>query len=631
MTAFQTIAAALLLGWAPLALSGEHFAITVVDEQTGRGVPLVELRTVNSIRYYTDSAGVIAFDEPGLIGQEVFFFVTSHGYEYPADGFGNRGLKLHPLPGGSATIKIKRLNVAERLYRVTGGGIYRDSVLLNRPVPLREPVLSGLVLGQDSVLSVVYRGQIRWFWGDTAWPAYPLGNFQVAGATSRLPTDGGLPPETGVDLTYFVDERGFARPMAPVPGEGPTWIDGLMTLRDADGREHLLAAYAKVRSDMTATQRGFLEYDDAADQFRPVGTFPVDAPVVPGGHPFRHTVDGVEYYYHPRAFPVVRVPAERAALTNIERYEAYTCLKLGSRAAQPVLDRDGRGVLRYAWKRNTAPMDPQEQEKLLKAGQLKPDEAVFRLYDVTTGKPIVVHGMSVAWNEYRKRWVAIVLEILGTSMLGELWVAEADTPLGPWRYARKIVTHDRYSFYNPRHHPFFDQDGGRRIYFEATYTATFSGNPEPTPRYDYNQIMYRLDLTDPRVNLPVPVYRAADGRLGTKALVPVGEVSPEPVFLALDRPSPGGVAIIERGAGELAVREKDGKEPPLLYALPADMPAPPLTTALLYEFTSSDGRERRYALEVDGPASWTRAEKPLCRVWRDPQSMALAPEMPAKH
>ncbi|MBU6411264.1 MAG: hypothetical protein KGR98_12840, partial [Verrucomicrobia bacterium] len=27
--------------------------------------------------------------------------------------------------------------------------------------------------------------------------------------------------------------------------------------------------------------------------------------------------------------------------------------------------------------------------------------------------------------------------------------------------------------------------------------STFSGNKHPTPRYDYNQIMYRLDLSDP--------------------------------------------------------------------------------------------------------------------------------------
>ena len=44
-----------------------YFDIQVVDDATGRGVPLVELRTVNDISYYTDSAGHIAFHEPGLM------------------------------------------------------------------------------------------------------------------------------------------------------------------------------------------------------------------------------------------------------------------------------------------------------------------------------------------------------------------------------------------------------------------------------------------------------------------------------------------------------------------------------------------------------------------------------------
>src|SRR5205085_11932923 len=105
----------------------------VVDDQTGRGVPLVELRTVHEIRYYTDSNGVVAFHEPGLMGQAVFFHVRSHGYEFPKDGFGLRGKALQVTPGGSATLKIHRLNLAERLYRVTGAGIYRDSVLAGRP------------------------------------------------------------------------------------------------------------------------------------------------------------------------------------------------------------------------------------------------------------------------------------------------------------------------------------------------------------------------------------------------------------------------------------------------------------------------------------------------------------------
>ena len=33
--------------------AGDYFTIRVVDEQTGRGVPLVELRTVNNIRFHT--------------------------------------------------------------------------------------------------------------------------------------------------------------------------------------------------------------------------------------------------------------------------------------------------------------------------------------------------------------------------------------------------------------------------------------------------------------------------------------------------------------------------------------------------------------------------------------------------
>ena len=47
----------------------------------------------------------------------------------------------------------------------------------------------------------------------------------------------------------------------------------------------------------------------------------------------------------------------------------------------------------------------------------------------------------------------------------------------------------------------FDQEGGRFIYFEGTYTGTFSRKEDFTPRYDYNQIMYRLDLSDPRLSL----------------------------------------------------------------------------------------------------------------------------------
>ena len=87
------------------------------------------------------------------------------------------------------------------------------------------------------------------------------------------------------------------------------------------------------------------------------------------------------------------------------------------------------------------------------------------------------------------------------SYLGEVWYAESDHLEGPWMNARKVVTHDKYTFYNPAHHPFFDQQGGRLIYFQGTYATTFSAAKSPTPRYNYNQIMYRLDLSHPRMSL----------------------------------------------------------------------------------------------------------------------------------
>ena len=65
--------------------------------------------------------------------------------------------------------------------------------------------------------------------------------------------------------------------------------------------------------------------------------------------------------------------------------------------------------------------------------------------------------------------------------------------------AKRIVTHDHYSFYNPAQLPFFDEADGRFIYFEGTYSQTFSGNDQPTPLYDYNQMLYRLDLAEPRL------------------------------------------------------------------------------------------------------------------------------------
>jgi hypothetical protein len=480
----------------------------VVDEQTGRGVPMVELQTTSGARYYTDSNGLVAFYEPGLMHQRVWFGVSSHGYEFPPDGFGIRGVTLDTNPGESARLKIKRLNIAERLYRITGQGIYRDTVLLGRKPPIAGPLLNAQVTGQDGILNAVYRGKLYWFYGDTGRLSYVLGNFAMTGATTPLPDR--LNPSVGFDLKYFTGKDGFARPMAPIKGEGVVWLSGLVVLPDASGRERMLAYYQRRRGLGAVLENGFVIYNDKEDLFQKLETVPLDPPIFPQGYPFRVQHDGTAYLYFTAPYPALRVKADDPSYRNLASYEGYSCLKPGTRYAGPEktqLDRGTDGKLTWGWKRDTPPLNPRDQQELIQAGKMKREESPFRLQDADSGKPILLNNCSCFWNDYRKRYLMIASELFGATMLGEVWVSEADRPEGPWVQARKIITHankksDAHDFYNPTQHPFFDQEGGRVIYLEGSYVNTFSGNPHPTPYYEYNQIMYRLDLADPRLKLP---------------------------------------------------------------------------------------------------------------------------------
>jgi hypothetical protein len=621
-----TAAVAIVASVGLAAGAADPFEIAVLDEDTGRGVPLVELTTTNGVRYCTDSAGVVAFHEPGLMGTRVHFLVRSHGYTYPADRFGYAGVALDVVAGGRAEVKVRRVNVAERLYRVTGQGIYRDTQLLGRTPPVPDAGINGLVMGQDSVQSAVYRGTLRWFWGDTIKPDYPLGNFHMSGATSRLPGAGGLDPDLGVALDYFVDARGFSRRMAPRPEPGPVWLDGLVVLPDDGGKERLFAAYARVTPQMEPLERGFMQWNDETEEFEKIGEIALDAPLKPGGHPFIHAGHDGRHVHFPLPFPHVRVAADTAAVLDVDRYETYSCFRAGSEPEAARIDRDETGEVRYAWRRGVPPLEPARQEALLRDGVLAADEALVLLRDVDRGTPVVPHNGSVFFNEHRGRWISIRSELRGTSMLGEIWYAEADTPVGPWVYARKIVTHDRYSFYNPRQHPVFDHDGGRIVYFEGTYTDFISGAPEKTPRYDYNQIMYRLDLDDPRLVLPVPVYAVddgvdgADGLLRTHADLPSERQRRRIPFFAADRPAPGLVPIHEVRAPDGRMELRVGPEPsgpPRFYALPADMADPPATAVPLEIIRDVAGGPPRYVVGARADDA-VPARTTLCLVWSSP-------------
>src|ERR1043166_7533128 len=425
--------------------------IEVVEKGSGWPVPLVELRTTHNVRFVTDNAGVIAFDLPELMGRETWFDVIGNGYEVPKDGFGMRGVRLKPEPGRTLGVEVNRTIIGKRLGRLTGGGVFAESQKLGQEREWRE---SG-VLGCDSVQNAAHGGRLFWLWGDTTMAHYPLGIFDGTNATTTLRPLAKFEPPVRLKLDYFTNGKGVPRGVAKMPGEGPTWVTGYVSLPDKSGKSHLVGSYLKVKPPMEGYEWGMCVWNDATSSFERLrvlwtksGATPKPPPL-PEGHPaLWKDSAGKEWVLFGNPLPALRCPG--------------TC---------------GAG------------QDPSTGEAL------KPQE---NLTSATDGKPVKPHSGSIAWNPWRKRWVTVFMEAFGKpSAFGELWYAEAKAPAGPWGTTVKILSHENYTFYNPRIHPEFTAADSPVLIFEGTYTQQFANKPAPTPRYDYNQILYRLDLDDP--------------------------------------------------------------------------------------------------------------------------------------
>ncbi len=417
--------AALLVGTAFAAQGGAPtppYSVTVVDEVTQRGVPMVTLTTVHHVEYVTDSAGVAVLREPP---GRWFYTVESPGYEFQKDGFGFRGKALEVRPGGRDVLKLRRTQPAERLYRVTGAERYRDSLEAGLMPPVSGSELKARVLGSDSVVNAVLGGRLYWFWGDTLRPEYPLGNFHVPGATSLLPSAGGLAPDQGVELDYALDANGFARETAHLPGEGPTWITGLFVLKEG-ARVRLFGFYSKIRGFLEAYERGLIEFDPQAFVWKKVAPFPLKAPAIPGGHTFLGSATGSPaesgplYVYFCNPFPNVRVRATLDAVRNPAAYEAFGCLPAGKTV--PASDRHGRA--HYAWRRGAPTVSPADELRFIRTRKLARAEA--RFLPSASGRDgarrdLQLAAGSVNWNTHRQRFVMIAVQLKGASMLGEVW------------------------------------------------------------------------------------------------------------------------------------------------------------------------------------------------------------------
>lgn len=621
------------------------FWIRAVDDETGRGVPLVKLTTTDRETFVTDSHGIAAITASGLRGETVWFSVDVEGYRFPRKDFGGRpGFRTRLESGDSTVIRLKRENVAERLYRKTGRGIYADSLRVGLDVPFDRSGLNAGIMGQDSALGGVFRGRIHWIYGDSRMPDSRFGVFEATGATSRLPSDGGLPPDRGIRQRYFTDRTGRAKPLMPQPGPGPIWLSRLMVIR-TEGEDRLYAHYVKIRSGghFDAREHGIARWFPQDRQFRPARRFPLDRPyrVNNTSSSHRNTIrvreDGKTWFYFANPYPTLKVPARVEALLDPEAYRVFSPLVSGSRpeGAPLPFQRDENGRLQWGWKQLTDPLPPARENKLVEDGRLRPSEGIHHLTDVQTGERLVPGHGSVHWNPYRQQWIMIAPRRRGsTSNLGEVYYAEADSLLGPWVHARKIVTHDSHTLYNPNHHPFLDQARGRYIYFEGTYSSSFNASTQSVPRYNYNQIMYRLDLSDTRLILPTPIYRVPSSRGSRYHVTPPGQAahtgkSTIPFYAyGPDRHPEESVPVRERTRrieGETVTvltrrRNPSAADTPAFFALPEPRPENPGVEPL-YEYRSVRGSDVTYTTPSRDPGfSWRRVGEPLAYVWVSPRT-----------
>jgi len=577
--------------------SGHFFVIRVCDSSTGNGVPLVMLRTVNYIVHWTDSAGYAAFFEPGMMGQPVFFGVLSDGYAFdveknaeffhrhprarishhhqhrrtprtatgideppslstanalgvpscappdPSDPF-DVGVLLNTSTGGRATVFVTRCQPAERFYRLTGGGLYRDMVLAGEIPPSTQPLLdiSGVV-GQDTLMpsNKPYHGQQYYFFGDSACPrsrrqdnCLASGMYSV-GAISCVRGSPGCATEDGVrvNLTYFVSTSspdGFTHPlpMAPIPPLNQnTWIGSITVAEDSQGNQVMFALFTKPASDASQKElSGALRWNDSSSQFDlityfPVGNFLDTCGISSGARTVQlfaprqrataeqsstsaEPYDGDGYVYLGIPFAYLRVPPFQ--LANLSAYEAFTPLLPGSNVSDPVIDPNGWG-----WKLNSVPFQQSDEAQLIAKGILPAAKAHMQTVDVTSGAPVFYSLGSVNFNAALQQY--LVLSSQGSTM----YVSLSPSLMGPYRDAFPVAWHNSSgsSCYNPLHMPWLDEDNGRVIYFACSFTAMWSDANNPNsqwytcltginarencapivPRYEYNNLVYRLDVS----------------------------------------------------------------------------------------------------------------------------------------
>jgi hypothetical protein len=300
-------------------------------------------------------------------------------------------------------------------------------------------------------------------------------------------------------------EGPFVAPMAPpelTSTHFPVWIGGIVSL-NASG---MFAFFTK--GGMTATSWGLLKWNEGLSRFDLAwirnttdDQMSLEMKLKAGLNGAQSSFDGDGNILFTSAYASIRTKATEEGLMNLDSYEAFTALLPGSTMTKPVLDRSS-GKLRYAWRTGAPPLTESDEQELLRQGLMDKSELWISLKQKTTDTLIVLRRGSTHWNRKLQAWL-----LLSSGNPGTIWAAKSERPEGPYREAVLVATHNSTgsgrsddsdkatNFYNPTQHVFFDEDEGETIYFSGTFVTSFAPQHFATARYDYNSIMYRINVS----------------------------------------------------------------------------------------------------------------------------------------
>jgi hypothetical protein len=154
--------------------------------------------------------------------------------------------------------------------------------------------------------------------------------------------------------------------------------------------------------------------------------------------------------------------------------------------------------------------------------------------------------------------------------------------------------------------------------------------------------MYRLNVDDRRLALPVAVYQIRNKQDGRNYLlrdgvekagkwdfvesIPFYAIEPARAYEELVHIYVHKIPGKNRQMrSSLTVKNPNPSAKPLFYALPpTDLGGENSSIVPLYEYRHADTEERFYSIQAQlGKKGWTRTEKPLCRVWKAPPDPLL--------